>query len=81
MNIKQKLNFGYMIVIVLMIVSGILSICGLSLLDKGLNDFINGSNQADTAVKICRIDINIAARNIREAALNDDPDSLDGYRQ
>lgn len=51
------------------------------MLKSGLNDFANGSNKADTAVKICRIDVNIAARNIREMALNDDVSSYAGYRQ
>lgn len=80
MNIKQKLNFGYIIVICFMVLSGIVSIFALSMLDKGLTDFINGSNTADSAVKICRIDINIAARSIREAALNDDVSSFEGYK-
>lgn len=81
MNIKQKLNFGYAIVIVLMIVSGIFSIVGLSVLYGSVNDFVNGSNKADTAVKICRIDVNIAARSIREMALNDNTSSYSGYKQ
>ncbi len=80
MNIKGKLNTGYMIVIGMMIVSGILSMCALFMLDKSLNDFINRTNRADTAVKICRIDINIAGRNIREMALNDDPSTYAEYR-
>ena len=37
-------------------------------------------NVADTAVKICRIDVNAAARNIREMALNDDSSSYAGYK-
>lgn len=81
MNIKQKLNFGYTIVIIFMIISGIVSVTGLALLDNGLGTFINGANAADTAVKMCRIDINIAARNIREAALNDDKESFAVYKQ
>lgn len=79
MKIKQKLNTGYAIVIVLMIISGIVSILGLSILNSGLNDFVNGSNRADTAVKICRINTNIAARNIREAALNEDSSQFSTY--
>lgn len=71
-KIKDRLSTGYMIVIGLMVVSGILAIIGLTLLNSGLTDFVEGANTADSAVKICRIDINIAARNIREAALNDE---------
>ena len=81
MKIKQRLNFGYIVVIVLMIISGLFSMISLGILNGSLNDFVNGSNRADTAVKICRIDVNIAARSIREMALNDDVSSYDGYRQ
>ncbi len=80
MNIRKKLNTGYLIVIIMMVVSGLVSIVGLFSLDNGLNVFVNGSNKADTAVKLCRININIAARNIREAALNDDPAQFITYK-
>lgn len=81
MNIKEKLSFGYVVVIIFMVLSGIVSIISLSTLDRGLNNFINGANQANTAVKICRLDINIAARNIREAVLNDNLDDFATYKQ
>lgn len=79
-NMKQKLNFGYGVVIGLMIASGILSIIGLGFLFGNMNSYVNGAQRADTAVKNCRIDINIAARSVREMALNDDESSYDGYR-
>ena len=81
MNIKKRLNFGYSVVIALMVVSGIVGILGLFALNSGLKNFVNGANAADTAAKICRIDINIAARSIREMALNDDAASYEGYKQ
>lgn len=80
MKMKQKLNFGYAVVIVLMIISGIFSIIGMGVLFGNLNSYVNGAQRADTAVKICRIDINIAARNIREMALNDDESTYAGYK-
>ena len=30
---------------------------------------------------MCRVDVNAAARNVREMALNDDTSSYDGYEQ
>lgn len=80
-SIRQKLNYGYGIVLILMVLSGICSMIGLGVLDKSLNDFVNGANRADTAIKVCRIDTNIAARNIREMALNEDTASFAGYRE
>ncbi len=81
MKIKQRLNYGYKVVIVMMVVSGLLSMLGLSILNASVNDFVNGSNRADTAVKICRIDVNIAARTIREMALNDDTSAYPAYKE
>lgn len=80
MSIKKKLNRGYTLVIAMMCISGIISIIALAMLDTSLNDFVNRINRADTAVKICRIDTNIAARNIREMALNDDTSSYAAYK-
>ncbi len=79
-SIKKKLTSGYAAVIAMMVLSGILGILSLALLNNSLNDFVNRINRADTAVKICRIDINIAARNIREMALNEDESTYPGYR-
>ena len=43
--------------------------------------YIEDVTVADQAVKICRINVNAAARNIREMALNDDTSSYDGYEK
>lgn len=80
MKLKKRLNFGYIVVIGLMIISGIFSISGLAMLAGNFIDYTNGSQRADTAVKICIADINIAARNIREMALNDDDTMYSEYR-
>ncbi len=80
MKIKQRLNFGYKVVIIFMVLSGICSMIGLSSLFMSINSFVNGSNRADTAVKMCRIDVNIAARTIREMALNEDTSTYPAYR-
>ena len=69
-SIKNKMNLGYLVVIGFMVVSGVFSIIFAFLLNNSFNSFTTGSNAADTAVKMCRIDINIAARNVREMALN-----------
>lgn len=80
MNIKKKLNYGYKTVIMLMMISGVFAIIGLGILFASLRDYINGAEQADQAVKICQIDVNIAARNIREMALSKDSSAYDTYK-
>ena len=79
-NVKKKMNTGYNIVIILMLISGIVSMIALSSLDRSLNTFVEKINRADTAVKMCRIDINITARAIREMALNEDTSEYSAYR-
>ena len=44
-------------------------------------NYVYRVNAADQAVKICRINVNAAARNIREMALNEDTSSYDNYEQ
>lgn len=80
MNLSKRLNFGYRLVIVLMIISAVFSIIGMTVLYTNINNFVNGSNRADTAVKNCRIDINIAARNVREMVLNHDSTTYEAYK-
>ncbi|MBQ9989641.1 MAG: methyl-accepting chemotaxis protein [Lachnospiraceae bacterium] len=79
-SIGTRLNKGYMTVIMMMIVSGVVGIIGLAVLNNSLNSFINGSNLADTAVKMCRIDVNIAARNVREMYIDNDKANWSAYR-
>lgn len=81
MKLKARINYGYRVVIFLMIISGIISIIGLVMLNGRLNSYVNGAQSADTAVKTSIIDINIAARSIREMALNDDTGTYDTYKQ
>ena len=79
-NLKKKMNFGYKVLIVFMMISGIISIAALAALNGSLNDFVNKTNRADSAVKVCQIEINNAARNINEMILNDDPFAYSTYR-
>ena len=78
-NIKKRLNGGYLIVIAAMILSGIISIASLGVLKTSLDDFVERTNRADTIVKLCRINTNIAARNVREMALATDTSTYSKY--
>ena len=63
-----------------MILSGIVSIIGLSLLDIRFNSYVKGAQKANNAAKESIIDISSAARNIREMALNDDSSTYENYK-
>lgn len=79
-SIKFKLVASYGILIALLIVMSVLSIVNLNASDSRLNHLVNGAIQADAAVKMCRVDINVAARTVREMALNRDVESQSSYR-
>ena len=79
MRIKKKLSVGYGVVIAMMVVSGFLSLVALTIIQTNLKDFERDIVRADQAVSNCRININIAARNIREMALVNDTTRYAAY--
>ncbi len=70
MKIAKRLNTGYLIVIAMMVISGMISMAALGTLYYQFNDFANRVNVADTATKMIRIEINIGARNVREMVID-----------
>lgn len=80
LNLHDKIKYIYATVIKFMILSGIVSIIGLSLLDIRFNSYVKGTQKANNAAKESIIDISSAARNIREMALNDDSSTYENYK-
>ena len=81
MRLQERINYGYRKVISMMLISGLFSIVVIGVLFANMENYIENVTAADQAVKICRINVNAAARNIREMALNDDTSAYDGYEQ
>lgn len=81
LHLKERINYGYRKVIIMMLVSGLLSIVVIGILFFNMKRYVQNVTVADQAVKICRINVNAAARNIREMALNNDASSYDNYEQ
>lgn len=81
MHLKERIDYGYRKVITMMLISGLLSIVIIGVLFANVMHYVENVNVADEAVKICRINVNAAARNIREMALNEDTSSYDNYEQ
>lgn len=81
MHLQERINYGYKKVISMMLISGLFSIVVIGVLFANMENYIENVAAADQAVKICRINVNAAARNIREMALNDDTSAYDGYEQ
>lgn len=81
MQLRERINYGYKKVIMMMIISGVLSIIAIGMLFASVVNYVGKINASDIAVKMCRVDVNAAARNVREMALNDDTSSYDGYEK
>lgn len=81
MQLKERISYGYKKVIIMMLISGILSVAIIGVLFANMMRYVEKVQRADTAVKICRVDVNAAARNIREMALNSDTSSYDDYKK
>ena len=78
-SIAHKMRNGYNKVIKIMIASGILSLIVIVLLLANMLNYVQKVERANRAVKICIIDVNSAARSIREMALNTDKSSYNTY--
>lgn len=81
MHLKERIDYGYRKVITMMLICGLLSVVIIGILFANMMHYVENVNVADQAVKICRINVNAAARNIREMALNEDTSSYDNYEQ
>lgn len=64
-----------------MMISGVISLLIILTLFLSMKNYIQKTERADSAVKICQMDVNSAARSIREMALNPDKSTYPTYRQ
>ena len=78
-HLKERINYGYRKVIIMMLVSGLFSIIVIGVLFANMFNYAENVSAADKAVKMCRINVNAAAINIREMALNNDTSSYNDY--
>lgn len=81
MNISKKLKFSYGLLMGFMVVAAIVSIIGANVLQSSMKSLVTKAEAANIAIKDCRIDINVAARDVREMALSTDTDGISNYKQ
>ena len=81
MHGKESINYFYRKVIIMMLGSGLFSIIVIGVLFSNMFNYVENVSAADQAVKMCRVNVNAAARNIREMALNNDTSSYSSYEQ
>ena len=56
MQLRERINYGYKKVIILMIISGLLSIIAIGMLFASVVNYVGKINASDVAVKMCRVD-------------------------
>jgi methyl-accepting chemotaxis protein len=81
MNISQKLNASYIMIMCFLAVGAAMSIFGITTLNSSIKKLVNGAESANTAIKNCRIYTDVAARDVREMALNEDPETDAQYKE
>jgi len=81
MHLNKRLNYGYSTVIGLMIVSGVIAIIAIFSLFLNTRHYAYDIAATNAAIKSCRIQTNIAARTIREMALNEDTSTYEEYQE
>ncbi len=80
LKIKYRLGLSYAVVVGLAVIIAVLALAGLKNANIELNDFIDHPFTADTAVKMCRIETNVAARTIREMQIDNNPVNYAAYK-
>ena len=80
LKIQTRLFISFSIILLFSVIIAVVSLNGLFDTNKNLNDFIIGPYSSDNAVKICRIETNVAARTIRDMALDSNKNNYESYK-
>ena len=80
-SVSKKLYFGFGLNTAMVLLIAIIGLCAVLNMRKSFTNYINTVDKAYNAVAAIRLDINIAARNLREMALQNEPESYESYKQ
>jgi len=80
MKLKKRLTYGFRVIIIMMITLGIVNMVGLGVVYRRIVTYSNGSDAAYTAAQNCQIEINVAARNVREMMINQNASNDQKYK-
>lgn len=80
-KIKTKLLICFAIILVMSVSIAGYELTGLKQTGQAMQRFIDEAFTADGAIKMCRIEANVAARTIREMTIDGDVKNYDAYEQ
>ncbi len=81
LKIGKRLAISYACIVVFSALIALIALSGLKAANADLKQFIEYPQAADSAIKQCRIDVNITARTIREMLINPDTSTYPTYKQ
>lgn len=76
-KVRTKLIINSGTIIIFSLIITFVAVSSLFSADNNMTDFVDHSYTSDVAVKNCRIETNIAARNLRDMIIDTDPSKLD----
>ena len=80
LSLKWRLLSSFSVVLLLVVVISTMSILGLRNANAELKSFIQHALASDSAVKLCRIQVNVAARTLRDMVINDSAKDITVYK-
>lgn len=79
LKISVRMTLSYAVVVIFTVIICVISVLGFKNANTDLQDFIDHPFTADQAVKMCRIEVNVAARGIREMIIDNNPNNFASY--
>ncbi len=80
MDVKTKIKAGFSLLVAFIIVVAVMAGVGMGMMNSSTKKLITKTEVANEAIKMCRIDTNIAARTVREMALATDTSTYASYK-
>ncbi|MCI9546115.1 MAG: methyl-accepting chemotaxis protein [Lachnospiraceae bacterium] len=81
LQIRERLLAGFGIVIIFLLISTVIGLTAVRVSRGNLNDLVEHPMAANSAFKSCMVDVNMAARIVREMALNPDKNTYTEYKE
>ncbi len=80
LQIRERLLVGFGIVIIFLLISTVIGLTAIRVSRNNLNNLVDHPMAANSAFKSCMVEVNRAARIVREMALNPDKNTYADYK-
>ncbi len=80
LSIRQKLRLGFGFLLCSLAFISVVGSLGIFSLNRNIRKYVDEISKADTAMRTCRLDVNTAARLVREMALSSESSQYGEYQ-